>query len=44
RRDAVLRALRAAGVTEAVAVAGDVVAADAPGALRGVVILPPAGP
>jgi|GEM_PF-2432900 len=44
RRDAVLAALRALGVTAAHAVAGEVAAADAPGAARGVLVLPPAEP
>jgi OmpA-OmpF porin, OOP family len=44
RRDAVLRALRALGVAEAQAVPGDVQMSDAPGAARGVLVLPPADP
>ncbi len=44
RRDAVIAALRTAGMTPAQVVAGDAVSAETPGALRGLVVLPPAGP
>jgi len=42
RRDAVIRALLSAGLTAAQVEAGDIVGADAPGAARGLVVLPPA--
>ena len=44
RRDAVVRALRSAGLTAAQVVADDVASADAEGAARGLLVLPPGTP